>query len=96
MGIELNTIFLEIAEQGELVGMTADEVRTNLEEYQRNFDEQCDGVPLLQPSLHTGRCGLAGKWLGIQDTTLLYAPSAQDQVWGNQFRSIVEKYCFSQ
>ena len=96
MSIEVNTIFLEIAEAGELVGMTADEVRAILQENQRNFDQDCQGVPLLQPTLATAGCALAAKWLGIEDTTLLYAPSAQDQVWGNGFRSIVEKYCFSQ
>jgi len=93
MGIELNTIFLEIAEAGKLVGMTADEVRALLQENQRNFDQGCQGVPLVQPSLATVGCALAGKWLGIEDTTLLYAPSAQDQVWGNRFRSIVGEYC---
>ena len=93
MGIELNTIFLEIAEAGRLVGMTADEVRALLQENQRNFDQQCQGVPLLQATLATGSCAVAAKWLGIEDTTLLYAPSAQDQVWGNGFRSIVDEYC---
>ena len=91
--IERLTIFLEIAEAGKLVGMTADEVRAVLQENQRNFDRDCQGVPLVQPSLTTADCALAAKWLGIEDTTLLYAPNAQDQVWGNGFRSIVEKYC---
>ena len=93
ISVERLTILLEIAEAGKLVGMTAGEVRALLQENQRNFDQDCQGVPLMQPSLVTADCALAAKWLGIEDTTLLYAPSAQDQVWGNGFRSIVYKYC---
>ena len=96
MGIELDTILLEIAEAGKLVGMTADEVRASLQENQRNFDQYCGGVALVQPSLATINCVTAGKWWGTEDTSVLYTSSAQNQVWGNGFHSIVEKYCFSQ
>jgi len=93
MGIELNTIFLEIAEAGLLVGRTASEVRADLQEAQRNFDQYCGGVALVQPSLATINCATAAKWVGIEDTTVLYTSNAQHQVWGNQFDSIVHKYC---
>jgi len=96
MSIELDTIWLEIAEQGRLVGRTAAEVRADLQQNQQNFDQYCQGVALLQPTLATGACAIAGKWLGIQDTTMLYAPDAQTQVWGNQFRNIVNEYCLGQ
>ncbi len=96
MGIELNTIFVEIADEGLYVGQTAAELRAVLQQDQQNFNQYCQGVTLLQPTLATADCAIAAKWVGIEDTTVLYAPSAQVQVWGNQFDSIVHKYCLGQ
>lgn len=95
MGIETSEVLLEIAEAGQLVGTTASEVRVTLEEQQARFSQSCSGVPLLGPSLVGASCAVAGKWTGTMETTILYAPSAQDQVWANRFRSIVYKYCFA-
>lgn len=93
ISIETNEVVLEIAEAGKLVGSTASEVRARIDEDQRDFDQYCSGVPLAKPSLVALRCTIAGKWLGMEHTTMLYAPSAQDQVWANQFDSIIDKYC---
>ena len=93
VGIELDTILLDIAEAGLLVGRTASEVRADLQEGQRSFDQNCGGVALVQASLATVNCVTAGKWWGIEGTTVLYTSSAQAQAWGNRFQSVVEKYC---
>jgi len=92
-GIELDTIFLEIAEAGLLVGQTATEVRAVLQEGQRSFDQSCGGVALVKPSRVAVNCVTAGKWWGIEGMVVLYTSSAQAQAWGNRFQSIVEKYC---
>jgi hypothetical protein len=91
--IELDTIWLEIAEEGQLVGRTAAEVRAELQQHQQAFDQGCQGVALLEPTLVTNRCAEVGRWKGLMEGHILYAPDAQKQVWLNQFNSIMYEYC---
>lgn len=94
--IETNEVQLEIAEAGLLVGRTPSEVRADIAQLQQVFDKICQGVPLREFTIIGSACAEAGRWVGIEDTTMLYAPSAQSQVWGNRFESIVHKYCSTQ
>lgn len=95
ISIEVDEVMLEIAEAGLLVGRTASEVRTSIEQTENVSGALCPGVTLLDPSPRTGVCALAGKWEGIETQDILYAPSAQKQVWASTFHNIVDKYCLA-
>jgi len=96
-GIEVDELLLEIAKAGKLVGPSGQvdpsEIETRLADSNQLFDIVCQGVPLAEPSSLTSQCAVAGKWKGIEDTMLLYAPSAQYQAWANQFDDIIDHYC---
>lgn len=94
--VETYEVLLEIAEAGLLVGGTVSEVRADIAASQASFDKSCSGVSLTEFSIRGPACALVGKWRGIQGTTMIYAPSAQTQVWKNQFDAIFYKYCSNQ
>jgi hypothetical protein len=96
-GIEIDKIFLEIAKAGLLIGpggqIDPSEVEASLAGKNTTLDIVCQGVPLAEPSFLSSACAVAGKWKGLEEGNMLYAPSAQDQVWLNQFDDIVDEYC---
>jgi hypothetical protein len=91
--IEVYEILVDMAEKGELVGMTESEVRANLAQLQRLFDQTCQGVPLAEPSRLASSCATAARWKGLMEGHMLYAPDAQTGVWMNQFDGIIDTYC---
>jgi hypothetical protein len=93
VAIEMYEILVDIAEQGRLVGGTETEVRASLAQAQQYFNQDCQGVPLAQPSFLALGCAAAGKWKGQEEGHMLYAPDAQTQLWINQFDNIIDKYC---
>jgi hypothetical protein len=92
-GIETSEILLDIAEEGLLIGMTESEVRAQLTQSQQSFEQNCQGVPLAEPSLLTLECAVAAKWKGSLERENLYAPDPQNTIWINQFDDIVDEYC---
>jgi hypothetical protein len=93
VGIETDTILLDIAEKVGLTVSTPDEIRAHIQETQQKFNQQCQAVVLLQPSLLTYSCAIAGRWKGMQEEEMLFDPDPQTQTWENQFDGIVDKYC---
>jgi len=91
--IEVYEVLLDIAEKGRLVGMTESEARANLAQLQQSFDQTCQGVPLAEASSLASSCATAGRWKGLWEGHMLYAPDAQTGVWINWFDNIMDKYC---
>lgn len=93
VAIELSEILVDIAEEGLLIGATESEVRAQLTQARSDFDQQCQGLPLAEPSLLALACAAAGKWKGLQEGIMVYSPHPQTMVWINQFDDIIDNYC---
>jgi len=93
MVIEQNEIELEMAIAGRLTGGTAQDVGANIADYQQIFDQNCQGVPLAEPSWVGVWCANAGIWYGREERDAGYAPDAQTQAWARQFDAIIDRYC---
>lgn len=91
--VDVGEIHLDMAEKGQLVGQTESEARASLALDQQRLNYTCRGVALAEPSLLTSLCALAGRWEGMEERDMLYAPDVQTQIWINQFGNIVDKYC---
>lgn len=91
--IEIAEIRVDVAEKGRLVGGTETEARTRLAGAQRDFDQECQGVPLAKPSALASGCALAGEEVGVLRRDLLYNADVQTQIWANQVDDIVGEYC---
>jgi len=93
VSIEVGEVLVDMAEQDRLVGQTESEARASLAQSQQSFDQDCQGVPLAEPSLFAFTCAVAGRWKGLMEGHMLYAPDAQTGVWLNQFDDIIDEYC---
>lgn len=94
--VEVYEVLVDIGEKGLLVGMTESEARAILAQAQQSFDQGCEAVPLAKPWMLASSCAAVGKWKGLMEGHMLYAPDAQHQVWANQFDNIMDKYCSNQ
>lgn len=92
LGIETYQLVADVGEKGQLVGSLS-ETLAMLASLQTAFDQGCQNVPFAEPSNLTEWCSIAGGWKGTLERENLHAPTVQNQLWINQFASIIEDYC---
>jgi len=91
--LELDEVFLDMAEKELFIGRTPNEIRADITTQQQTYDQNCIGIVLAEPSSLTFLCARVGEWKGTEERDILYAPSAQTQIWINQFSSIIDRHC---
>lgn len=91
--IEFYEVELDIAETVGVVGTTPSEIQAALHQAEQVFDQHCQDIAQAAPSLLTAGCATVGKWLGVEQATILYDPDPQYQVWANQFDNLIDEYC---